>query len=285
MKLYRYSIKDRMGIIVHHGDKSWGEVAPFPGFSQETLEQALHQLKNPAPILYPSVAFGLEPAGIIKPMTLPLAALLSGTKEEIFLQARRFKREGYTHAKLKLSKLPLPDAYELVNTLKDQFRLRIDLNRSWETAQSIQFFAHFDYDAFEYIEEPVKEKEHLAFFTHPFALDETIRENPPEEFTHYPHLKAFIFKPTLHGGPSSLKKLIPLGIPIVLSSCFESGVGIFQIASLIQRLSLPIHPLGLGTYHLLDHDILETPLNFSNGKLELPSYVQPDLSRLHAADC
>jgi hypothetical protein len=69
--------------------------------------------------------------------------------------------------------------------------------------------------------------------------------------------------------------------PIVLSGAFESGVGIFQIASFIQRLSLPLLPLGIDTYRFLKKDLLQSPFIFSGGKICLPSHISPCMELLH----
>ena len=73
-------ISDREGLLVcleyQDGRPSWGECAPLPGFSHESLSEAAHQLRDLQTILHskhdltflqgqallPSVAFGLESA-------------------------------------------------------------------------------------------------------------------------------------------------------------------------------------------------------------------------------
>ena len=101
----------RQGVLVRiideKGQSGWGDVAPLPKWSQETLEEALDQLhKIMHDIinidwtarhwfehlkhlnLLPSVSFGLESAllSILLPLpehTVPAGALLMGTPEEI----------------------------------------------------------------------------------------------------------------------------------------------------------------------------------------------------------
>ena len=284
MKLFQYDLKlrtgnSRKGILINPSENKWGEIAPLEKWSKESFEEAVDQLKNlkQHEHHYPSVAFGLDSAkvGVLEPASYPVAALLMGSRDDILKKAAECFLEGFTHAKLKVAGLTVDEAFALISILKDQFRLRIDVNRAWSLHESLAFFSNFSRDDFDYIEEPVQNPKDLQFFTHPFALDETLREHPPEAFLHLKFLKAFIFKPSLLGGLSALQKLASHRKPVVMSSFFESGVGIFHIAGLIQRASIPVLPLGIDTYRFLENDLLTTPLLIAGGKLELPSSIEP----------
>lgn len=289
LNLYRYALKMRQGghkdglLIEQEG--RWGEVTPLPGWSRETGEEALLQLKNlnQTREFFPSVAFGLDSVQckkLLKKISLPVAALLKGTEEEILEKAARRKKEGFTHAKLKIGHLPLETAFTLVQSLRSSFRLRIDLNRAWPLKESLDFFSHFKEEDFDYVEEPVPSPDSLSLFPLPFALDETHRELPAHTFLSLPLLKAFIFKPTLDGGILALNQLKTLNKPIILSSSYESGIGLFQIAALIQRANLTIYPIGIDTYHDFENDLLETPLTFHAGEVHLPSSIQPHANQI-----
>jgi O-succinylbenzoate synthase len=284
---YSLSLKsgsNRSGIFIqitdYLGKESWGEVAPLPKWSHETLEEAVEQinqkqiefmaidwqLKNlfaqlTALKLLPSVLFGLE-AGLLSLLSplntyqVPMSALLMGTPEEIIKQASLRYREGYRTAKLKVSHLTFEEAAAMIHQLKGLFRLRIDVNRAWNTDEAQRFFAQFHENDFDYVEEPFQNPHELARFTHPLAIDESFPADLSlKELENFPTLKALVYKPTIQGG---MTNCLPLhdwarkkGIELVLSSSFESDVGLEAIASMAFRLSLS-SPLGLGTYHYLN---------------------------------
>lgn len=268
-------------LIGEEGESGWGEVAPLPKWSQETFDQAFNQLVEIKPILlskewteetcvnslqhlslYPSVQFGLESAflSLLDPLpafTIPTSALLMGSPEEIMEQAEHRLSEGFTSAKLKVGGLSFGEAKELIDQLKDQLYLRIDVNRAWDTADSLQFFSQFSKEDLDYVEEPFRNPEELHLFRHPLAIDESFpRDLSLKKLEGLPTLKALIYKPTIQGGMSGCFPLRTWtekkGISLVLSSSFESEIGLAQVAALAHRCTLA-SPVGIGTYHhLLD---------------------------------
>jgi len=257
--------------------KASGDIAPLPNWSKETVEEALKQceikkekilqidwslenyfeeLKNLD--LYPSVSFGLESAllTLLDPLpahAIEVSALLMGSCEEILDQALLREKEGYTSAKIKVGNLKLAQAEEIIYKLKERFRLRIDVNRAWKKEDSLSFFKQFPLDAFDYIEEPSENPKDFIKFSHPLAIDESFpKDLSLKELEEIPNIKALIYKPMLQGG---MLQAIPLslwakekGIDFVLSSSFESNLGILHIASMAHRLSLKA-PVGIGTFH------------------------------------
>lgn len=271
----------RFGILIkltdEQGRTGWGDVAPLPGRSYETTEEAFFQLsvktqeilsrkwdestclqELAALKLFSSVLFGLESAlfSLLSPVskfTIPMSAFFMGSPQEILAQAPLRRDEGCTSAKLKVSGLSFVEAEKVIHALKDQFRLRIDVNRAWKTADALQFFAQFAFDAFDYVEEPFDNPQDLEKFSHPLAVDESFPEDLSlEQLESLPTLKALIYKPMVQGGTLGFKALQQWadrrGIPLVLSSTFESPIGHIQVANLAHRLQLD-EPIGIGTYH------------------------------------
>lgn len=275
--------KDREGSYIQLTDenrnRSWGEISPLPNFSKETLAQAIKQLKSKKESiyaiewsknswmpqlkkldLYPSVLFGLESAllSLIDPtpsFNLPVSALLMGTFNEIQKKAQFMEKEGFISAKLKVNSLSFKEAFLLIHRLKKKFRLRIDVNRAWNAKDSLYFFSQFPPDSFDYIEEPFQNPHDLYLFTHPLAIDESYPYPLNiKELENLSTLKSIVYKPTIQGG---LLNAIPLynwtkkqGKSFVLSSSFESVIGLEKVAAIAYRLSIK-EPVGLGTYHYL----------------------------------
>lgn len=315
--LYSYPISTAQGyshpaIIVsltnENGNCGWGEIAPLPNLSKESFIDAHDQLQQiPTQIssvdwtkknildnlstltLYPSVAFGLESAlfSLLDPLphsVVSTTALLMGTVQEILEQAKLRHAQGFTTAKLKVKNLSFEETRYLIYQLAGKFRLRIDVNRAWETGNSLRFFSEFPQDIFDYVEEPFKNPCELEKFTHPLAIDESF----PQYFTlkdldGLKTLKALIFKPTVHGGLAACKPLEAWakkkGIDVILSSSFESDIGLSYVAGIAARLSLK-SPIGIGTYHFLSDHSRASPLHFLQNHLHLVTNITPDMSKL-----
>lgn len=289
-------------IMGKSGKQGWGEVSPLPSWSQETLKQALAQWESIKPSflsidwtedhfletlhqmnLLPSLAFGLESAlfSLFKPFSssysVETSALLMGTLEEIFQTAEKKHQEGFSSAKIKISQLPRNEAHKALSELKNLFRLRVDVNQAWTLDESLRFFSKYPQDSFEYIEEPVKDPQDLPLFSHPFALDESWRRGIlPSNDQPFPLLKAIIYKPMLGGG---LAQALPLhhwttlqGLSLVLSSSFESSIGLACIAAIAHHLKLS-SPIGIGTYDYLEETKIPPPLFFSGPRVHIPIHL------------
>jgi O-succinylbenzoate synthase len=300
----------RPGIFIRITDEknneSWGDIAPLPKWSKETLEDSIQQLNQKRNEitkidwtawsclkelekleLLPAVSFGLESAllSILFPLSaysVRTSALLMGSTQEILEQAELRHSEGYTLAKLKVGNLNTQEATDVIHQLKDQFRLRIDVNRSWTTTNSIRFFEQFPLDAFDYVEEPFQNPHDLGQFTHPLAIDESFPQDLSlKQLESFPTLKALVYKPTIQGGMLGCLSLyewtIKRGISLVLSSSFESDLGLAYIASIAQRLSLST-PVGIGTYHYLNEYRCTNPLRFSQSVVSIPNCLTPKIS-------
>lgn len=259
--LYQYKLPSRFpscpmreGLVLRWNE-GWGEIAPLPGFSRETIEEAREEIlsflfSKVEPKL-PSVRFGIACAAkpfLREPLKAPLCAL-------------HRPRRGCSSLKLKLGNLSLSEAIALVQRYIGKFQLRLDFNRAWTLEQALQFASYFSVFDFEYLEEPVNNLLDLIRFSQetkfPIAIDESLQE---EGFLEIPTLKAAVVKPTLLGGIPPL----PSHLKIVLSSAYESSLALLQIAQLAEETSLP---LGLDTF---TEDLLLPPLRAEGGFLLWP---------------
>jgi O-succinylbenzoate synthase len=266
--LHRFSY--RLHLVSVAGSEGFGEIAPW---DPKIKEIALKQLEQTLPLclqiawsketmfqhlqhfnLLPSVLFGLESAllAILDPACpneVITSALLMGSPEEILRHAELRFKEGYKTAKLKVGNLTFLQAETLIQELSFKFRLRIDVNRAWTSKDSLAFFAKFPLDAFDYVEEPFDNPQELAQFSHPLAIDESFpKDLSIEEIQKLPTFKCLVYKPSIQGGYLHCIPLLKKKIPIVLSSSFESFVGLHAIKEMAHRLQLQ-EPAGLGTCH------------------------------------
>ena len=271
LTIYRFTIplkiwsprREGLLIQIKNGDQiGWGEVSPLPGRSGESLDEALLQLlsleKGFSGRLFNSVAFGLKSASLSLPdsFSWPASLLFMGTVEQILDQVEKSPR-GFSSAKLKIGHLSVPDAIFVTKKLKDVFHLRLDINQRWSWEEALKFCSHFDPGDFDYIEDPVGD-------ISPFRVAYDEQDSSPTQIE--------VWKPSVKGVPSFSEN-------IVLGSSFESGLGHGLIALLAHHLSFTKTPTGLGSYHFLEEDLLETPLSFSHGCAHIPS-LSPKLHLL-----
>ncbi len=340
-RLFRYSlplarplilksrpVSARHGFVVRLADSDdhvgWGEIAPLPGFSAETLDEAcksaicalralgsrdLPDVQNLLAsgigphlntVLPPSVACGIESAVMnlwarrtavelrhlidhSAPDSAPVNGLLSGRDEEVLALARQMLADGYATLKLKVGSEAVGTEIAKVKSLRSimppHTRLRLDANRAWDIDTAVQFCKGIDGVDIEYIEEPLADSRDLDRFYHktglPYALDETLVSMQTDNITKADGLVALILKPTLLGGLSPALRLAKrareLGLVPVISSAFESSLGLLTLANLACTVA-PTVACGLDTASWFADDLLAEPLRPIEGRLRLVNY-------------
>ncbi|MFN4173717.1 MAG: enolase C-terminal domain-like protein [Parachlamydiaceae bacterium] len=248
----------------------WAEIAPLPGLSVETLDQAIDQIDQIDQGGVPSASFARESLNLPFPSPKPIetSLLLMGSCEEILNRAALYPY--FTSAKLKVSQLPEDKARDLIDKLSTRFYLRVDVNRAWKTEESLKFFKRYPIDLFDYVEEPFQNPKDLPLFTHPLAVDESYpRDLSFQDLEKLPALKAVVYKPMIQGG---LVKANPLkaytdrlGIKFIASSAFETDVGLAHVLAFADRLGLK-EPVGIGTYHYLETLFCDDAIRFDGSK-------------------
>lgn len=247
MQLYRYDLpllssplklSMRTGLILRKGNR-WGEIAPLPGFSHETLEEALEDLEQQR---LPSVQFGFACLNKPFPKKCPpilINALASSFEEVELAVSSRFRT-------VKIKATTPEETLLLISRIK-QFglTLRIDVNRQWNFSQALDFFKNLEPGSVEYIEEPLEHPEGIFELpTHPLALDETLLQDNAEKFCKAKNVLALILKPTLLGNKINL--FLPMKKKKIFSSSFETSIGLLHIAEMQARYA-PEHAAGLDT--------------------------------------
>lgn len=301
-QLYKYTIpvdsqlilrhrflKKREGLLVQvccDDAQGWGEIAPLPEFSEETLEQALEQTvawlkawavatgKLPLEQLYPSVAFGLSCAlaemkgQLNQEGNYQVAPLCYGDPDELYEPLNHMQGERVAKIKVGMYEANRDGliADMLLEAIPD-LHLRLDANRSWTPAKA-QMFAKYvkpEHRArIQFLEEPCKTPaESLQFAEETgiaIAWDETVRD-PDFCVEKQPHLVAIVIKPTLVGSLQRCVQLIEqahqCGLKAVISSSIESSFGLTQLARIAQQYTPDTVP-GLDTLDLMDYQVVRT---------------------------
>jgi o-succinylbenzoate synthase len=198
--LYHYSLPFSRplvleGTTLHHreglllrlsgddGSEGWGESAPLPGFSRESLDEAAEQLRRLAGSMTgrgatedwvnphgeyvrklgraaPSVRFGLELAvwnlcaayygkilsQLVAPSpraVVPVNRLLAGSLVEVLEEARHMRNAGYSSVKLKVGARTVAEDVGLARSLGEEFGDVITLRLDANRAWSYEVAAEF----------------------------------------------------------------------------------------------------------------------------------------------
>ncbi|WP_262259164.1 o-succinylbenzoate synthase [Serratia liquefaciens] len=296
--VYRYSLpmeagvvlrnqrlKTRDGLLIHlqqGGQEGWGEIAPLPEFSQETLAQAeqaaLRWVQDwqggtlPSDSPLPSVAFGTSCALAELEQRLPLQAdyrkapLCTGDPDELFAVLTALPGEKV--AKVKVGLYEAVRDGMIVNVLLEalpDLRLRLDANRSWTRAKAdgfAKYVAPALRERITFLEEPCKTRDESRDFALAtgiaIAWDESVRE---ADFVVQaePGVAAIVIKPTLTGSLVRCRTLVEqahaAGLTAVISSSIESSLGLTQLARIAHWLTPNTVP-GLDTLDLMQAQLL-----------------------------
>lgn len=296
--LYRYSLpmdagvilrnqrlKTRDGLIVclREGEQEgWGEIAPLPEFSHETLEQAQEAVladlqqwaagQQPNENALPSVAFGLSCALAELSDLLPTEAnyrkapLCSGDPDELFAVLQAIPGEKV--AKVKVGLYEAVRDGMVVNVLLEalpDLKLRLDANRSWTRAKADGFAKYVNPEwrnRIAFLEEPCKTRDESRDFARQtgiaIAWDESVRE-PDFRVEAEEGVAAIVIKPTLTGSLQRCQQLISqahqVGLDAVISSSIESSLGLTQLARVAAWLTPNTVP-GLDTLDLMQAQLI-----------------------------
>lgn len=237
-------IHARVGALVRlrseNGTIGLGEIAPLPGFSRESLEEALDQLHRITSHLLgtptdewsrrlddvsPSVRFGLESAMLdltsnetnttIRALlslehrdVIDVCGLIADSGKGAIDEATRLVRSGFRHLKLKIGSRSIEDDANTVRCVReaigDSIELRLDANRAWGWEDAVAFARRVSSYGVYYIEEPLRSVERLDEFGAAtgasFALDESLVESGVSMLDVAPHARAVVLKPMLLGG-------------------------------------------------------------------------------------
>ena len=337
---------ERRGVLLRltadDGAEGWGEAAPLPGYSPDTLDDVLAELPAVLRVYRERTAVvtrrggSVEGPGVRRPAgrgerpfppslrtaeaqaqddllarvqgetlaqvalravvgprpsapaeTVQLNALLTAPDPERTAQVRA---AGYLAVKLKVGRQsPEADA-EAVRRLAEALpgvALRLDANRAWSFAQAVRFADAIGDTPVEYVEEPLSDWRRLPDIGArlPYALDETLRDLTGRHRRLVRDAAAFVVKPTVGavgaGSVPGLRRHAP-ATPVVVSSVFESGVGMRHLVALAAALGET--PAGLDTYRQLAGDVLARPLPISGPTVTVADVLAPNsvrLDRLH----
>lgn len=215
-------------------------------------------------------------------------ALVYGNKDNVKKQAQELVAQGFSSIKLKVGDNIKEEAEKIraINeVLGEHAVLHLDANQTWDLNKAVQIGEDIGCAAVIYIEEPFENIEDIPEFfmktTIPVALDETLIDMTFEEIKSIEGVDVIILKPTVLGGVEKIWHLMHearrLAIEFVLSSSFESSIGLLMLAQLAGSSSRD-YTAGLDTFKLFQNDLLKNKLVIEHGKLNIKGRA------VHASD-
>lgn len=318
-------LHQRDGLIIHlkneNGIEGFGEIAPLSGYSNETFEQALAQVKRlqsalsnqslPEKLedlngrfnkwlneykLKPSVQMGMEMAVLnllANAKKIPVhhlvgkdfhdqvrvSALLQGSRDEVKKQAQNLLAAGYTSMKLKVGaeiEEDIARVKAVSEVVEGRALLHLDANQTWDLNKAVHLIDEIGLTTVNYIEEPFKDLTNIPEFfmktTMPVALDESLQTTHFENFKSIDGLDILILKPTMLGGVEKTWGLIDkakrVGLEVVISSSFESGIGILFLTNLAGCTHRESYA-GVDTLKWFGEDILKEKIAVNHGKIDI----------------
>lgn len=268
-------------------DERLREIEGRPGIGR-ALRSALETAAVDLLAMAAGVSVAASFAADVRPRVRLNGLVGIGTPEAAAREAVALSDAGFDCLKLKAGRERPMVLAERVRAVRGAvgpaIRLRLDVNGAWsgqpEAIEAIEAVAPFD---LEYIEQPLSPElgpGALAALRRavsvPLAADESLTD--PE--TALALLEAgatdvLVVKPARVGGLRQARRIADLatasGVAIVVSTLFETGIGVAAALQLAATLDDGGRAHGLATAGLLASDLLAEPLAIVDGWMPLPS--------------
>lgn len=303
------SIRVRRGAILRveeRGRVGYGEMAPLPGLSRESLEDALDGLKEATASgslpMASSAAFALSCAeatrdhegrfGFGRPehSGIGVNGVFAGSASEARAAIERGDLAGFRTVKVKVGLGKVAEDAELIAAMLDGLepstRLRLDGNRRLTLTAAVRMVKRLDAERIEYMEEPLRNPMELPELSRrtgiSMAIDESLREPEHREaLVGAPGIDVQVIKPSLLGALEEVEHAVTHGrihgMDTVLSNCLESSLTLCLLARLAAVTATGGRDHGLASAALFESDVVEPPV-IREGRLEIaPSLPIPRL--------
>jgi|FLOH01.1.fsa_nt_gi o-succinylbenzoate synthase len=256
------------------GPQGWSEFAPFVEYSDAESEPWLYAAVEGAYKKWPkfkrnSIAINATLPRVEQGRVNELLARFPGAKT-VKIKIDDFEKDsGLVEAALSFN----PD-----------FKIRLDVNGGWDLERAITNLNSYNLrfgNIFEYVEQPCREIPELAALKKvapmKIAIDESIRKALESDFTEAKEFADIaIIKWAPSGGIARAQKLIEkIGLPVVVSSALDTGIGISHGLALAASQNQLNFDCGLATMSLLVSDVVKPALEINGGTISV-SRVEPD---------
>jgi O-succinylbenzoate synthase len=256
------------------GTAGWSEFSPFIEYSDEEAEQWLYAALEGAYVPWPES----KRSSIGINATLPKVNV-----DRVPEILGRFP--GVKTVKIKID--DFENDSELVEAALDfnaDFKIRLDVNGGWNLETALLNLYNYNLrfgKVFEYIEQPCLAIDDLrklkAEIPMKIAIDESIRKAVTSNFEdvkQYADIAIIKWAPS--GGITRANKLISkIGLPVVVSSALDTGIGISHGLALAANQSELNFDCGLATLSLFESDVVTPAIEITDGNIAL-NRTSPD---------
>jgi len=213
---------------------------------------------------------------------VPVNAILTGSAEDVERTIRKKMAAGFTTYKIKVGSGSLEEDLERVAAARrlagEQAVIRLDANRAWDYDHAVEALDRLRTHQIEYIEEPLNDSllaEIPKLSGVDIALDETVmQEEWLERLSGADSVGAVIIRPSIAGGIAKslelARRVRELRKKAVVTSLFESGVGLAACVHLAAAIGGEIPPCGLDTLGYLEDSLILEGLPVRNARIEVP---------------
>ncbi len=254
-----------------HGPSGWAEFSPFPEYppavAARWLRGALAAATEPPPR---AIRDTVEVNVTVPAVPASEAAV-------------RVRSAGCRTAKVKVAEpgQDLADDVERVAAVREALgpdgRIRVDANAAWDVPTAALALGRLEAAAggLEYAEQPCRDLGELRDLRRrlrvPIAVDETLRtaEDPVAAARAVADVADVVILKVqpLGGAAVALRVAEAAGLPAVVSSALETGIGLAVGLELALALPTLDRACGLGTADLLAEDVVADPLRAEDGAL------------------
>lgn len=254
-------VTERSGAVVE-GPAGWGELSPFPGFSDSAARRCL----------FAALACAREPWPPAIRSEVPVHVTVPGVGAEE--AARLVRASGCAAAKVKVAE---GDDYARVEAVRDALGpggpITVDANGAWEEAEARRQIRRLGRLGIALVEQPVRSLEEMTRLRRrvdvPLAADELVTS--PEAARRIAAAQAadalVIKVQSLGGMAESMRVVESCELPVIVSNLIETSVGLAAGLALAAALDDLVYPCGLGTAGLLAGDLVVEPLMPVLGRL------------------
>ena len=242
-------------VTLLEGPAGWGEWSPLPGYPSDPAV-CRRAAEEAATTQWPQAVRSQVRVNALVPAVTPATAAALAT--------------GLADVKVKVGVDVGSVEVDRVAAVRDAIgpsgRLRVDANGAWGVDQAVSMIGRLAPFDLELVEQPVASLEDLAEVRRrvrvPLAADECIRTlDDARRLASLGAADALVVKVQPLGGiAAALDVIAAAGVPAIVSSMYETSVGLAAGLALAAALDDLPFACGLGTAGLLSADVVADPL-------------------------
>ena len=269
-------------VAIFKGPEGWSEFGPFLEYDDNEsaywMQAALEAAYEPWPTLHRTKVAINATIPLISPADVAeVLATFRGTS------TAKVKIDDFDNGAL---------VVERILEINPEMNIRLDVNAGWSAEDAIRNLGEYSKrfgDRIEYVEQPCKSLPELAEVKRnsdiPIAADESIRKNLDGDFSDFSrYADVAIIKWQPIGGFKAAHELADrIGLPVVISSALETGIGISHGLALAASFANSDRACGLGTVALFEGDICNPPVIAVDGCIQVQRR-DPDRYSMFPAD-